>query len=54
MSRLVFYISFLSGNFFYQYMQDVPNYEQGFERAWFMLGGILFAEILHGFGVGEK
>lgn len=35
-----FIIGLISGNYFYQYMQDMPSYLVATERTYFMLVGI--------------
>lgn len=42
MSKFIMSISLLSGNFLFQFMQEVPDYLIAFEYSYFMAVGMLF------------
>ena len=42
MGKLIMAISFLSANFMYQYMQDIPDYTVAAERTWFQAFAMVF------------
>ena len=42
MGLMIACISFLIGNFVYQWMMEVPNYDQAIVRSWFQLFAMLF------------
>lgn len=42
MRKLIQSLSFLSGNFLYQYIQDIPDYFIAGERSFFMGSAMLF------------
>jgi len=42
MNKFIAAIGFLSGNYLYQYMQDVPDYMLATERTWFQAFAMLF------------